>query len=103
VDTTESARAADVVILAGDIDSHTNGLEWAARSFMQQPIIYIAGNHEYYGSNLGLLDEMRKKADALQIHFLERNAVEIDGGSFSWLLPLVELHAVMGRAPASAG
>ena len=74
-----SALTADVVILAGDIGGHTHGLEWAAREFMHQPVVYIAGNHEYYGSHLGLLDQMRKKADALHIHFLERNAIEIEG------------------------
>jgi len=75
----DSALTADLVILAGDIGCHTHGLEWAARSFIHQPIVYVSGNHEYYSAHLGLLDEMRKKADALQIHFLERNAVEIDG------------------------
>lgn len=69
----------DAVVLAGDIGSHTKGLEWAARSFLRQPIIYVAGNHEYYDAHLGLLDELRLKANALKIHFLERNTVEIDG------------------------
>ena len=75
----DAATAADLVILAGDIGSHTHGLEWAARNFPRQPIVYVSGNHEYYDANLGLLDEMRKKARALEIHFLERDTVEIDG------------------------
>ena len=37
---------ADVVVLAGDIDAGTSGLEWAARQFPDTPVIYVAGNHE---------------------------------------------------------
>lgn len=74
-----SAEDADLVILAGDVGGHTHGLEWAARSFMRQPIVYVSGNHEYYGAHLGLLDEMRRKAKSLEIHFLERNVAEFDG------------------------
>jgi predicted phosphodiesterase len=38
---------ADVVVLAGDIDNGAAGVEWAERTF-RVPVIYIAGNHEYY-------------------------------------------------------
>jgi hypothetical protein len=34
-------------VLAGDIGSHTRGLEWASRRFAKQPIVYVAGNHEF--------------------------------------------------------
>ena len=51
----ECALQADIVVLAGDIGSHTRGLEWAARQFSKQPIVYVAGNHEYYSAQLGIL------------------------------------------------
>jgi predicted phosphodiesterase len=38
---------ADVVILAGDIDNGTRGIEWAKETF-DQPVLYVPGNHEYY-------------------------------------------------------
>ncbi|MES1952914.1 hypothetical protein S4A8_18743 [Salinisphaera sp. S4-8] len=38
----------DAVVLAGDIHNGTVGIEWAARTF-RVPVIYIMGNHEYYG------------------------------------------------------
>src|SRR5512140_2949660 len=38
---------ADVVVLAGDIDNGTRGIEWAERVF-RRPVLYVAGNHEYY-------------------------------------------------------
>ena len=69
----------DVVILAGDIGSHTRGLLWASSAF-QQPVIYVAGNHEYYDAHLGLLNEMQKPAwEHSGVHFLERRSLELGG------------------------
>ena len=51
----------DVVILAGDIGIHTRGLAWAGKTF-EQPVIYVAGNHEYYEAQLGMLAELKKPA-----------------------------------------
>jgi predicted phosphodiesterase len=70
----------DAVILAGDIHSHTRGIDWAARTFAGKHIIYVAGNHEYYGAHLhGLTLEMRKVAARLGVHYLEQDEVVIDG------------------------
>ena len=44
--------AADVVILAGDIHRTTEGLAWAAERFAGQEIIYVPGNHEFYGTSM---------------------------------------------------
>ncbi len=38
---------ADLVILAGDIHNGIAGVEWAMRTF-SVPVLYVAGNHEYY-------------------------------------------------------
>jgi len=38
---------ADVIVLAGDIDNGAAGIEWAAETF-RRPVLYLAGNHEYY-------------------------------------------------------
>ena len=43
---------ADVVILAGDIDIKSRGVSWANDTF-QCPVIYVCGNHEYYGGHIG--------------------------------------------------
>ncbi len=71
----ESARQADVVILAGDICCQSQGIPWAARSF-NQPVLYVSGNHEFYGVHLGLLRELRECASG-HVHFLERDMVVI--------------------------
>jgi predicted phosphodiesterase len=36
----ESAQQADLIVLAGDIGGQSQGLEWAARRFPHQPIVY---------------------------------------------------------------
>jgi Icc-related predicted phosphoesterase len=40
--------AADVVILAGDIDRGANGVRWARTQFGMRPVLYVPGNHEFY-------------------------------------------------------
>lgn len=74
----------DVVILAGDIGSHTHGIEWAAKAFPQVPdILYVAGNHEYYDAHLGLLDELQKPFwEQFGVQFLERRCIEVAGVRF---------------------
>ena len=38
---------ADLVVLAGDIHNGATGIEWAGACF-RVPVLYLAGNHEYY-------------------------------------------------------
>ena len=74
---------ADVVVLAGDIDLGTDGIEWGRNSFPDRQIVYVAGNHEYYGHDWnGLLGDLRCEARRHQVHFLENDAVVIDGVRF---------------------
>ena len=72
----------DVIVLAGDIGNQTDGLEWAAHHFKGKPIIYVAGNHEYYDADISILPDLRAKARALGIHFLENESVIINGVRF---------------------
>jgi predicted phosphodiesterase len=63
---------ADVVVLAGDISTGTKGLDWARKVFPHTPIVYVAGNHEYYGEAIPhLTDKLRRRARDLDISFLE--------------------------------
>lgn len=39
----------DAVILAGDIESSDKAVQWAQQTFQNTPVIYVAGNHEFYG------------------------------------------------------
>jgi len=69
--------AADVVILAGDIHVKGHGVQWAKDTF-ECPVIYVPGNHEYYGSNMGsALRKMRECAAGSNVHVLSDDAVTI--------------------------
>ncbi len=41
---------ADAVILAGDIARPTEAVSWA--SAFAKPVIYVPGNHEFYGGSI---------------------------------------------------
>lgn len=41
---------ADLIVLAGDIGSGDKGVQWARKAFPEKPIVYVPGNHEFYGS-----------------------------------------------------
>ena len=52
---------ADAVILAGDIHRTTQGLRWARERWPDLPMVYVPGNHEFYGSHLfGMLQKCEK-------------------------------------------
>jgi predicted phosphodiesterase len=73
---------ADVVVLGGDIDVGTRGLEWARRTFGCR-IVYVPGNHEYYGLDFDETRErLQKTAALLGIDLLDPGIVEIDGVVF---------------------
>lgn len=79
----------DIVVLAGDIHSHTHAIHWAARTF-SKPTFYLPGNHEFYGAHYqGLWTELRRcVAEYEHVYLLDNDAIEIDGvrilGSVLW-------------------
>jgi predicted phosphodiesterase len=77
-----SPDAYDVVVLAGDIQVGVQGLYWAAKTF-RKPVIYLPGNHEFYGARLERMAvEMRACAKELGIHYLDNDALTLDGVRF---------------------
>ena len=73
---------ADVGVLAGDVACGLAGLEWIGKMFPDQPVIYVAGNHEYYGHALPwLTNKLRARATG-NIHFLENGSVEFGSVRF---------------------
>lgn len=65
---------ADVVILAGDIDLKSRGVKWANEVF-QYPVIYVCGNHEYYGGHIDHTLRKMKGAAAPHVHVLENEVL----------------------------
>ncbi len=73
---------ADIIVLAGDIGLGTKGLEWARRQ-TDKPILYVAGNHEYYNREYhSALENMRETAKQLDIHFLENDEIVLHDTRF---------------------
>jgi len=72
---------ADIVVAAGDIGVDTEAVDWLAQA--PCPVIYIAGNHEYYGGDVvhtqKHLEEACKKA---QVDFLENVRADLDDVRF---------------------
>jgi len=78
-----AVEAADVVVLAGDISNGVKGIAWARQTFADKPIVYVAGNHEFYrGDWVRLLEQLRAQAQVHGVHFLENDAVTIHGVRF---------------------
>ncbi len=74
---------ADVVVLAGDRHVGTKGLEWAKDNFKDEHVIYVLGNHEYYGQALPkLTNKLKELSRGTNIHILENDKLEIDGVVF---------------------
>jgi 3',5'-cyclic AMP phosphodiesterase CpdA len=69
---------ADLVVLAGDIHNHAQGLRWAAQTFDGAvPVVYVPGNHEYYDGEFGALESaMLDAAHSVDnVHFLNNTAL----------------------------
>lgn len=76
---------ADLVVLAGDIHNHAEGLRWAAQTFDPgAPVVYVPGNHEYYDGEFGALEAaMRDAAAALDhVHYLNNDVYVDPAGRF---------------------
>jgi predicted phosphodiesterase len=74
---------ADVFVLAGDIATGTRGVDWARGWADGRPVLYLAGNHEFYGHALpGLIDELRAAAAGSSVCVLENDEVTVDGVRF---------------------
>ncbi|MEM9402830.1 MAG: metallophosphoesterase [Pseudomonadota bacterium] len=74
---------ADVIVLAGDIHVGRKGLDWALEQFPDKPVIYVLGNHEYYGKAVPkLTNELKEIAADTNVHLLERSSVELGGVTF---------------------
>jgi predicted phosphodiesterase len=74
---------ADVIALAGDIGVGVRGLEWIKSRFPGRRVVYVPGNHEYYGDAMPKLTEkLVGMGHECGVDVLNRGDVEIDGVRF---------------------
>jgi Icc-related predicted phosphoesterase len=68
----------DVVILAGDTSLGTRGVDWVMKNTVKNPVIYLAGNHEFYKHAYPkLLNDLIEKTNQSNVHFLENQSITI--------------------------
>jgi predicted phosphodiesterase len=79
----QAPEEAEVVVLAGDIQVGTAGLQWAQAQFPGQPVVYVLGNHEFYHQSIPeLTEELKRQSQGGNVHVLENEAFECGGFTF---------------------
>jgi len=74
---------ADVIILAGDIGKGNKDVYWARQTFPDKPILYVPGNHEFYGTQrLETLRLLRIAGKQTDVQILDEDEVVLDGVRF---------------------
>ena len=102
-DWTPPVVEADVVVLAGDIHTGVHGVEWARRQFPNTPVIYVPGNHEFYGGRMqDVLAALRKDARRFDVYLLDGDEVVLGGVRFLGATLWTDF-ALYGTAPAKVG
>lgn len=76
---------ADTLVIAGDLSSG-KGIEKALDFFVSKynHVVYVTGNHEYYGSDRDSIHDMLQKLSDKHsnLHWLNNKVVELDGKRF---------------------
>ncbi|HSQ81258.1 MAG TPA: metallophosphoesterase [Casimicrobiaceae bacterium] len=72
---------ADVVVLAGDVARPWEAVAWAAG--FDKPVLYVPGNHEFYGDTLdGTIRRLREACAGTQVRVLDDDEVVLGGVRF---------------------
>jgi len=73
----------DVAILAGDIHVKDKALAWIQSNIPNKTVIYVLGNHEFYGKTYPKhIAELKSATKGSNIHILENDKLTIDGINF---------------------
>ena len=72
---------ADVVVLAGDVARPREAVAWALK--FDKPVLYVPGNHEFYGSSIdGALEELQRLCEGTQVQVLDNRELVVAGVRF---------------------
>ena len=76
--------AFDVLIIAGDlIPRMERGVAWLRERVTDRPVIYIPGNHEFYGQDIDRdIEKARAAAAGTNVHVLQNDSRTIDAITF---------------------
>jgi len=91
---------ADVVVAAGDIGVFNQGVAWLKA--IDKPVIYVAGNHEFYNNEYHqVLAMLKRECAGSNIRFLDNDRFEFQGVRFLGCTLWADLY-VDGDAKAEA-
>lgn len=83
LDWTPPKASADVVVLAGDIHVGVDGILWGRKHFPEAHILYVPGNHEFYGLEMqSALHDLRQVAKTSNVVLLDADETIIEGVRF---------------------
>ena len=72
---------ADLVILAGDLARPARAVAWASR--IPKPVLYVPGNHEFYGGSIeGTVTELKRLCAGTRIRVLDCEEAVLGGVRF---------------------
>lgn len=72
---------ADVVVVAGDVARPKEAIAWAAG--FARPVLYVPGNHEFYGGSLaGTVAELKSLSAGTRVRVLDDDEIILDGVRF---------------------
>jgi predicted phosphodiesterase len=74
----------DVLVIAGDLISRMErGVAWLLERVADRPVVYIAGNHEFFGCDIDrTVEKARALAAGTNVHVLQNETAEINGVIF---------------------
>ena len=76
-----SRTDADLFVVAGDVSRPAKAVAWAAS--LGKPVLYVLGNHEFYGGSLdGTVREFRRLAAGTPVRLLDCEEAVVDGVRF---------------------
>ncbi len=91
----------DIFVIAGDLHLHEKCIDTLKYidSVVSVPVLFVAGNHEYYGIRKDLLDTQFKtlNSEMKHVRVLNRDTFKLDGITFAgatgwWDVPMMRSH-----------
>lgn len=74
-------EGADLVVLAGDVARPERAIAWASR--IAKPVLYVPGNHEFYGGSIeDTPAELKRRAAGTNVRVLDCDEAVIEGVRF---------------------
>ncbi|KGD34451.1 metallophosphoesterase [Burkholderia pseudomallei] len=95
-----SDDSVDVLVLAGDIHNKTGAIDLYAD--YPVPVVYVCGNHEFYGAEmLQLLPELQRATAGTSVHILEKSELVLGNVRFLGCCLWTDYHAFPLRLNAA--